>query len=120
MEGYCWVTVVLPKEMCCHSHSDDEIVSFMIYAIIAGNVIIGDHALHSLGVRCVSLRVKGIHQKYKRMVRAYAETFGVWWLMQFRIDRVGLDKSSIFDARVPSPAHINSLWNVPHGFWPIQ
>lgn len=118
VKGYLWITVGLPPEMTRDSHSDDEIVSYMIHMIGARDFLIGDRALHCMGARCISLPVKGFHREEEDEITAYAELLAMWWLAKIRQGRVRINQYGVFEAAVPCPWHINSLWRVPHGKWP--
>lgn len=115
MPDFCWVTAHLPEDMSCEGQSDEEIINLVLCKIQTGQVTIGNKALHSLGLKCLSVPVKGVPQENADEVLAYAEVLTEWWLHQIRLGRACLDQCSIFNATERPCEHTESLENVPHG-----
>ncbi|KAJ5189279.1 hypothetical protein N7491_005607 [Penicillium cf. griseofulvum] len=99
-EGYCWVSVILPPEARNGTHSDEEIMLFVIKKCKAGQTTMTHQPLHGLGDHCISLPVKwNTPRQNLRTVRDQAAVLASWWFVQINQKRVTIDQQMIFDSR---------------------
>ena len=107
-EGYLWVTTTFPKDIAQH-FSDDDLLTLAVYQISCGEATIDDRAQHGLGANCISLPVKGVHRRERKLARAYACMVGEFWINQIKQKKVRLDRETLFESVVPRINHIHCL-----------
>ncbi|KAJ5383876.1 hypothetical protein N7517_001787 [Penicillium concentricum] len=99
-EGYCWVSVILSPEARNGTHSDAEIMLFVIQKCKAGQTALTHQPLHGLGDHCISLPVKwNTPRQNLRTVREQAAALASWWFVQIHQKRVTIDQEMTFDDR---------------------
>ncbi|KAJ5163002.1 uncharacterized protein N7500_004832 [Penicillium coprophilum] len=89
-----WITVIIPQEMN-HTHSDEEIMKYMLHNIRARRAIVSASAQHNLGISCISVPVK-IRYKNTATVLSRAEADVSKWLELVCGGTVTLDREVIF------------------------
>ncbi|KOS38907.1 hypothetical protein ACN38_g10265 [Penicillium nordicum] len=92
-----WVTVEFPEAMEL-THSDEELMEFVVQQVENHKVNISTHAQHYQRSLCLSLPVVGVpsHEEHNDAVMAQAKTLALWWLGEIQAHRVQLDRNLIF------------------------
>ncbi|KAJ5458987.1 hypothetical protein N7530_010931 [Penicillium desertorum] len=89
-----WVTVVLPEEMG-YTHSDEDIMMYVLHNIRIRRAVVSEVALHNMGTVCISIPIPvGSGDTTSILVRA--ETDVNKWLEHIRNGMVALDREVIF------------------------
>ncbi|KAJ5959602.1 uncharacterized protein N7479_006752 [Penicillium vulpinum] len=92
-----WVTVEFPESMK-HTHSDEQLMKFVVQQIQRGRAIISTYAKHYERHLCLSLPVVGFagEEEPIDVVMDQAETVALWWLEQILAYKVRLDCNVLF------------------------
>lgn len=92
-----WITVDFP-EATRFTHSDEQLMEFVVQQVQTHNINISAHAQHYLRHWCISLPVVGVprDEEHNDAVMAQAKALALWWLKAIRAQRVHLDRSVIF------------------------
>lgn len=114
LNEHCWVTVDLPEEMSCNSHTDNEVMCFVYQMINYGRVTMDAEPQHSRGMRCISLpiRLEKPYPQDESFILIQAKRLAAWWINQIRANRVTLDQRMVFDTPRPCRESGDSLFEV--------
>ncbi|KAJ5467379.1 hypothetical protein N7475_005131 [Penicillium sp. IBT 31633x] len=112
-KGYCWVSATLPYEMKKGTHSDEEIMLFVLRRCKAGPTAMTHQPMHGMGHHCLSLPIKWDSPRQNlKLVREQAAIVAEWWLYHIREQRIAIDQEFIFEDR-NGPRFKNVLDKLP-------
>lgn len=92
-----WVTVMLPEDMD-DTHSDEDIMRYVLHNIRIRRAVVSEVALHNMGVSCISIPIP-VSTADTTAIMVRAETDGNKWLEHICNGMVTLDREVIFGRR---------------------
>lgn len=92
-----WVTVILPEEMN-KTHSDEDIMKYVLHNIRIRRAVVSQVALHNMGVTCISILIP-VSTVDTATILICAEADGNRWLEMISNGMATLRREVIFGRR---------------------
>ncbi|KAJ5835652.1 hypothetical protein N7447_001678 [Penicillium robsamsonii] len=91
-----WITIDFPEAMK-HTHSDEQLMEFVVKQIQSHNTGIFTSAQHYKRHFCLSLPIVKFPKEENFIdFMAQAEALAIWWLREIRAQKVHLDREVLF------------------------